>query len=673
MASTKAFRCITVVLVLLAVTLLVTWPVLLHPNSMILGYSGDSTGTIYDIWAQRTYGLRIFGNHEVFWRGFPFGFTGNYSPSLANSLLTTTSFIFSFALGEILTYNLLIMIGIFSTGYFMYWACTKFGCRWYVSMWGGVAFTMFPFHQLAAGGWISQVQLGIVPIALVWCHEFITSPNWKKFGKVTIVVFISAITNAYVFLMVGVMAASTVVYGLPQLTKVWRKTSIRSQVFIGSIIILGISCVAFVLHNLDLGIDRSNTELSAYGLRIRELFQPTELASLLPKSVPRLMPSMYHGSNIVEVSQFLGFFTIASATVGFLYFLRRKEMLRIFTWLLFLSLMAIWVGASQGLTVFSYGLPVPAQVINSVAPYWRVYGRFGVVVMVVFVLAACLFWNDVIGRVSKPWRFVLVIGMISISFIELWSPLPGKTTTFTTPSYIKVLESPDIKSVAMYPVVPDGHLVTYDQVFWQRLHGKKLMNGGPGGTDSYDFQMAFSNLANPQLSKAFGEVGIDAVVVDKNSYRTVTGREPIVADTSLVSIYDDNQYQVFRVMRRKDSLAIWPSGVQVTEINSDGQTWRWTDNNFKIRYISSRPGCYEIKFSAPRAEGEANISFSKEGWVARRNSSYGLKLQVYLGNESGVIQAKSESALVQLQDGRKVAFFLSDIQAKRIADVCING
>ena len=673
MMSTKAFRRIVVVLVLLAVTFTVTWPVLLHPNSMILGYSGDSTGTIYDIWAQRTYGLRIFGNHEVFWRGFPFGFTGNYSPGLANSLLTTISFIFSFALGEILTYNLLIMIGIFSTGYFMYWACTKFGCRWYVSLWGGVAFTMFPFHQLAAGGWISQVQLGIIPIALVWCHEFMTSPNWKKFGKVTIVVFISAITNAYVFLMVGVMVASTVVYGLPRLTKVWRKTSIRSQVFIGSVIILGTSCVALVLHNLDLGVDRSNAELSAYGLRIRELIQPTELASLLPKSVPRLMPSMYHGSNIVEVSQFLGFFTIASTTMGFLYFLRRKEILRVFSWLLFLSLMSVWVGASQGLTVFSYGLPVPAQVINSVAPYWRVYGRFGVVVMAVFVLAACLFWNDVIGRVSKPWRSVLVIGMICISFIELWSPLPGKTTSFTTPSYIKVLQSPDIKSVAMYPVVPDGHLVTYDQVFWQRLHRKKLMNGGPAGTDSYDFQMAFSNLANPQLSKAFGEVGIDAVVVDKNAYRTVTGREPTVADTGLVSIFNDNQYQVFRVMRRKDSLAIWPSGVQATEINSDGQTWRWTDNNFKIRYVSSRPGCYEIKFSAPRVEGEANISFSKDGWVARRNSGHGLKLQVYLGNESGVIQAKSKSALVQLQDGRKVAFFLSDIQTIRIADVCINS
>ena len=640
---------------------------------MILGYSGDSTGTIYDIWAQRTYGLRIFGNHEVFWRGFPFGFTGNYSPGLANSLLTTISFIFSFALGEILTYNLLIMIGIFSTGYFMYWACTKFGCRWHVSLWGGVAFTMFPFHQLAAGGWISQVQLGLIPIALVWCYEFLTSPNWRKFGKMTVVVFISAITNAYIFLMVGVMLASTVVYGLPRLTKVWRKTSFRSQVLTGSVIVFGTSCAALILNNLDLGVARSNTELSVYGLRIRELFRPTELASLLPKSIPRITPPIYHGSNIVEVSQFLGFFTIASAVAGCLYFLRRKEILRILSWLSFLCLIAVWVGASQGLAVFGNSLPVPAQVINSIAPYWRVYSRFGVVVMAVFVLAACLFWNDVIGRVSKPWRSVLVIGMICISFIELWSPLPGKTTSFTTPSYIKVLQSPDIKSVAMYPVVPDGHLVTYDQVFWQRLHRKKLMNGGPAGTDSYDFQMAFSNLANPQLSKAFGEVGIDAVVVDKNAYRTVTGREPTVADTGLVSIFNDNQYQVFRVMRRKDSLAIWPSGVQATEINSDGQTWRWTDNNFKIRYVSSRPGCYEIKFSAPRVEGEANISFSKDGWVARRNSGHGLKLQVYLGNESGVIQAKSKSALVQLQDGRKVAFFLSDIQTIRIADVCINS
>jgi hypothetical protein len=640
---------------------------------MILGYSGDSTGTIYDIWAQRTYGLRVFGNHEVFWRGFPFGFIGNYSPGLANSLLTTISFIFSFALGEILAYNLLIMIGIFSTGYFMYWACLRFGCQWHVSLWGGVAFTMFPFHQLAAGGWISQVQLGLIPIALVWCHEFLASPSRRKFGKMIVVVVISIVTNAYVFLMVCVMVASTVLYGLPRLIKACRRTSLRSQVLTGLVIILGTSCAAFILDNLNLGVARSNDELSVYGLRIRELFHPTELASLLPRSIPRLMPSMYHGSNIVEVSQFLGFFTIASAIAGSLYFVRRREMVKIFSWLLFIGLIAVWVGASQGLTVFGNSLPVPAQFINSIAPYWRVYGRFGVVVMVVSVFAACLFWNDIVGRLSKPLGYLLVTGMICVSFTELWSPLPGKTTSFATPSYVKVLQSPDVSAVAMFPVVPDGHLVTYDQVFWQRIHGKKLMNGGPGGTDSYDFQMAFSNLANPLLSKAFGEVGIDTVVVDKNAYRTVTGREPTVVDKGLVSIFNDDQYEVFRVLRRKDSLAIWPSGVQATEINSDGQTWRWTDNNFKIRYIASQPGCYELKFSAPRAEGQASIAFSKDGWVARRNSSYGMVLQVYLGNESGVIEAKSESALIQLPDGRRASFFLSDIQASRIADICING
>ncbi len=673
MMSTKAFQRIIVVLVLLAVTFTVTWPVLLNPNSMILGYSGDSTGTIYDIWAQRTYGLRIFGSHEVFWRGFPFGFIGNYSPGFANSLLTTISFVFSFPLGEILAYNLLIMIGIFSTGYFMYWACLRFGCQWHVSLWGGVAFTMFPFHQLAAGGWISQVQLGLIPIALVWCHEFLVSPSWRKFGKMTVVVVISIVTNAYVFLMVCVMVASTVLYGLPRLIKACRRTSLRSQVPTGLVIILGASCVAFILNNLNLGVARSNDELSVYGLRIRELFQPTELASLLPRSIPRLMPSMYHGSNIVEVSQFLGFFTIASAIAGSLYFVRRREMVKIFSWLLFLGLIAVWVGASQGLTVFGNPLPVPAQFINSIAPYWRVYGRFGVVVMVVSVLAACLFWNDIIGRLSKPWGYLLVTGMICVSFTELWSPLPGKTTSFATPSYVKVLQSPDVNAVAMFPVVPDGHLVTYDQVFWQRLHGKKLMNGGPGGTDSYDFQMAFSNLANPFLSKAFGEVGIDTVVVDKNAYRNVTGREPTVMDKGLVSIFNDDQYEVFRVLRSKDSLAIWPSGVQATELNTDGQTWRWTDNNFKIRYITSKPGCYELKFSAPRAEGQASIAFSKDGWVARRNSSYGMVLQVYLGNESGVIEAKSESALIQLPGGRRASFFLSDIQASRIADICVNG
>ena len=671
MMSAKAFRRITVSLVFLALTFILTWPVLIHPKSMILGYSGDSTGTIYDIWTQRTYGLRILGNHEVFWRGFPFGYIGNYSPGFANTLTTVVGFLFSFALGEIPTYNLLIMVGIFSSGYFMYWACSKFGCRWYISLWGGVAFTMFPFHQLAAGGWISQVQLGLIPIALVWCYEFLISPNWKQFGKVIIIVFISAITNAYIFLMVCVIVASTVVYGLPRLFSALKNASELNKLLAASMSIWGSICVGLILNNLDIGVARSNDELSIYGLRLRELFHPTDLASLLPKSVPRITPSMYHGSNVVEVSQFLGFFTIVSAIAGAVCFSRRKDVIRIIPWLLFLCLIAAWVGASQGFTVFGYALPVPAQAISHFAPYWRVYGRFGVVIMAVFVLAACLFWNDVILRVSKPWRLILVTGMICVSFIELWSPLPGKTTSFVTPSYVKVLRSQSIDAIAMYPVVPDGHLVTYDQVFWQRLHGKLLMNGGPSGSDALDFQMAFSNLSNQHLSEAFGVVGIDSVVVDKNAYRSVTGREPTVTDTGLVSIFDDDQYQVFRVVGSKDYLAIWPSGVQATEINSDGQSWRWTDNNFKIRYISSRPGCYEIKLSAPWVEGTTNVVFSKDGWVEQRNSGYDLTLQVYLGNYSGVIQAKSQSALVQLPDGRRVGFFLSDIQAIRIADECI--
>jgi hypothetical protein len=668
--SNKTVARLTAITVLIFITLVVTWPVLLHPKSMILGYSGDSTGTIYDLWTQKTFGLRLFGNHEVFWRGFPFGFSGNYSPGIANSLLTTIGFLLSFPLGEIAAYNFLIMAGVFLSGYMMYWACSSFGCKWYVSCWGGVAFTMFPFHQLAAGGWISQVQLGAIPVALVWSHQFLLLPDRRKFTKLFLLLGITAVTNAYVFLMVFVVIAATIVYGIPRHFKQLRTIKTQTRVKIVAMTLFSTSLIVLSIRVLDFRVVRSSAELDTYGLRLRELLKPTELATLLPRNIPRLLPPEYHGSNVVEVSQFLGFLTIGSLIVGLLFFIKKRELLATYSWLIFLGFVAVWIGASQGLHVMNYSLPVPADLINTFVPYWRVYSRFGVVVMAVAVLAACLFWSSLLDHIVKPLRYLIVIGMISISFFELWSPLPGKTTTFTTPSYVEVLKSPGINAVAMYPVVPDGHLVTYDQVFWQRLHTKKLMNGGPAGSAPYDFSMAFSNVENPELSTTLATAGIDAVVIDKNAYRAVNGREANVLDKRLESIFNDGQYQVFRVVNRRRTVAVWPIGVQATEIGSNGQTNRWTGNNFGLRYMAPRPGCYELRFNAPRSEGLASITFSKGSWSVKRDSGIDLVIKVDLDNKRGVIQAKSTAPLTKLPDGRQVAFYLSDIRSTRVSKSC---
>jgi hypothetical protein len=670
--KTETYKLLWINVFLLAAILIYFWPVPVHLGSTIYGYEGDSTGSIYELWTRTSGSWRIFGNHLISERGVPYLFEVNDWPYLTSSALVVPGVILAKVIGPIAAYNLLVISGMLATGLTTSLLVRKLTSSWMVALWGGFVYTMLPFHQLSATAWYSQVHLETLPLTVLCILRLRENFTSKRVLQLISVLILASLTNAYVALF----CASILLIMMPLTVSSAFNSSRKLKNFYFALI-AGAAISAFIINffrkQVEPSLSRDRGELVTYGLRIRELFQIPKLNPLLSARLPTLESEFFHGSNIIEVSHFLGWITISLSIVGIGWGACRKSTRTITLNFVTLMLTAFWVGASHGLTFFGTSLPVPAQIINSFAPFWRVYSRFGVVVGLAVVLLASLGLSFVLSLIrNRALRLIFLVSLIIGSSIELFTPLSGRYTKLVEPSYVKVLQKESPKSVLLYPIVDEENAHTYKQNFWQIRHRIPLVNGGPVPSRQARMQQAIRNISSPNISDFFNSIGAGLVVIDLSNYEQETNQRPIIRDQNLITIFRDEEYLVIRTKLQKVQSVGWYEGeVFSPELKQNGETWRWLGQNFQIVIRTSEAGCYSTKFSLPGIYPDQNILF-KPSTTKRQikiQSGYDRELFLELSRGTNTIAARASlpSQEISATDGRMVNSYGSDLQIRRVS------
>jgi hypothetical protein len=240
------------------------------------------------------------------------------------------------------------------------------------------------------------------------------------------------------------------------------------------------------------------------------------------------------GSNITEQTLFLGWTALGCA--GWMIgqaFKSKSPLPEDWRWTIFgifaaMGLCLIWSGPPfvplggwivEGNRIQAdWKWPLPSWWMHAWLPMFRVYSRFAVGVQmgcsVLFGLG--LAWI----RRKVAWKgrlgLVLLLGMALAWEYQTRFVL---FDTKTVPAVYRWLaEEPGEFAVLEYPWRESGHAQTYRYLFYQRIHGKHLINGGnPNGTME-TIRQEFRDLAHPHLGKVLNELGVRYVLVHPYAY-----------------------------------------------------------------------------------------------------------------------------------------------------------
>jgi O-antigen/teichoic acid export membrane protein len=541
-ASAEARRVVKEGLVVfLAATALVAvlfWPVIAHFGSTIIGTPGsDSTGSVWWFWrAVKEGGYHLLGTTHHTLTGAPFGWDEGNGLNAQWLLPYYPTYLMTKVVGEIAAYNVAVLSGYVFSGVAMYALVRYLRCSVPVSAWAGIAFVVFPWH-LARAEHASLVHLEVIVLLLLTLVAAGRAPSFPRYALVGAATLACWLTSGYF----GTMAVITTVaftVGAALTMAPRRGVSLALGSTVAAVAGSGLVGIAAVLSGTGRagGLERMVGDLSAFGLRLRELVVPSPGNLLVGDRLETFYATRLHGSNVTEASNYIGLLTMALAFAWVFLAIRRRAVvssnLRSATaGLVAASSFGLLFGLPSPASLFGQHVWMPSRLVWEVTPAFRVPSRWIVVVMAAIVPLAALglqsAWRALAGRGSGA-QYALVTAAIAISFLELTiNPAERRFRTEPLPPEYAAVERAPPGILADYPL---GSSDLY--LLWQRRHGRPLLNGAPAGTPADDARRVLLDPASPGVASTLALLGVTAIVIHPSGSADVevAPRNPTGAD-----------------------------------------------------------------------------------------------------------------------------------------------
>ena len=540
-------------LVLLGATVFVCalfWPTVVHLGSTIIGTLGsDSTGTVNGLWQQRhETGFHLLGLTHHTLTGAPFGWNESNALNLQVFLPYYTTYLVAHVIGDVAAYNLTLLAGYVLTGVSMYLLARYLGCARLVSAWAALVIIIFPWH-LARAEHASLVHIEPFALLVLALVAAARRPSWPRFALVGAATLVCWLTSGY-FGPMAVVTVAAFAIGAALVSSRGRRLLLvlgTTSCALAATGVVGLATVASGT-NAGAGLKRAAGDLSIFGLRPVELVVPPRTSTLFGDRLTSFWVAHDHGSNQTEVTNYLGLLTIAFALTWLVLALRRRAVLgerqRLATAGLVTTFAAGLLFASPSpILVFGHKIWMPSRLLWEVVPALRVTSRWDPLLMTALVPLAALGLQAGWTRLAPPGRripvlaSVLVGAAMIVSYLELSiKPVSHFRTVPVPPEYVALDRTPR-GILAEYPL---GYSDIFG--FWQRYHGRPLLNGSPPGTVGDEERLMLLDPAVPGTARTLALLGVTAIGIHPGAHvdSEVLPREPVgVAGYRLVGRFSD--------------------------------------------------------------------------------------------------------------------------------------
>ena len=497
---------------------IVFWPVTVDLGSAIVADGSDAVGGVWWLWRmQHEGGYHLFGATHHGLTGAPFGWDEANGLNLQWLLPYYPAYLATKVIGEVAAFNLVLLSGYVLSGAAMYALTRYLGCGRLVSAWAAMVYIVFPWH-LARTPHPSLVHLELLPLLLLALVAAVRSPSLVRYAFVGLAALGCWLTSGYFGTMSVVVAlvfglAATAVNGWKRGLK--TTAGVTGAAVAASLLVATLAVIAGT--GQDVGLERVSADLSQYGLRAVELVVPALGNRVVGGSLESFWLDRQHGSNPTETRNYLGLLTLGLALAWLVVAWRRRaalsDQLRAATvGFAAIVVAGLVLAAPSPLSVFGTEIWAPSRVLWELTPAFRVPTRWIPVVMTGLVPLAALGLQALVRRASA-WRpgarvpAAIVLGAMCISFLELSVHAATPLLRTEVPPEYEALERTSEGIVAEYPLVQD-----VDRLFWQRDHGRPLLNSEAIGTTAFAAARMLVDPRAPGTAEALSFLGVTAIV-----------------------------------------------------------------------------------------------------------------------------------------------------------------
>jgi hypothetical protein len=623
--------------------------------------------------------------------GAPFGYEEGNGVNITFAFVYFPAYVVAELGADVAAYNAVVLSGLVLSGVAMYWLVRRLGGHPLVGAWAGLVFVVFPWHLEKAQGHAPFTHLEGFPLLVLAALAWRKRPT-PAMGLLLIASAAILWTTAGYFGVLALVALGVLV----PLAALGHRTlgtaqALRAAAFVTGGILAVVAAVYGVasLGSTEGGVatTRGVGELNTYGARPWEFVLPSYRSRFFGDEVQDWLVAHLHGSNFSETSLYVGWVTIllAGGWLGWVVFRRERidRELR-FATTAFGAIVAAGLAFSLPSPLPGTDIPAPSRLIWEFAPQFRVPSRFIALVMTGLVplgalalqgLRSAIVSRARPGRLGTAAATALCLLAAIASFIELSISPPAVTTDLGTPpaEYAAVRKAPD-GVLAEYPLASAEHGITSNYLFWQRAHGRRLVNGAWPGSFAEAVRQTLVDPVTPGTASALAALGVSVIVVRPNTY-SFTGSSHVppadLGDGYRLLERTSSGVSVWKVTAKPaPAIAAFTSGFGPPETSRGQPTQRWmTERTATIDFYAEHGGTFLARFQVGSYARDRVLDIEGYGgtrsFLVNAPRLVSIAVRVPAGRSSVTVTASPDPE--PIPDGRTVSLYFSNWTFNRLS------
>lgn len=594
-----AIQLIKVALITALIYLGMTFPLVLSFKGSVFAdpnWPFDTFGTLYGIWwFQHAWEMGFSaGFNDLL--AHPFGLDWSNLP--VQPLLTFPLFLFSLLGGEIFAYNSFVLLNYVLTGVITYGLC--FYCTKHErgSFLGALIYTFAPNHLLQTMGHLGFSATQWLPLFILCWLYF-----WEK--RTLFSAFLSALSicllfwsNYYFFYFSLFFVCCFFFVSLFSRRPLFDKRGFVYFLGMGLFcaILLSPQWVPIAKHVFNAnpsaevqasGYARSHKDLVKYAARPSDYLLPSEYHPVLSKVTEWYQKNVSKkGRHFSDKTLYLGFLPLIF--VFLLFFFRKRFDSRdgfMISLFLFSAFFFFWFSLSPWLKIGDFLIARPSALLHPIFPMFRYYSRAGFLVSLFVALLVAYSWKyfSVKFNKKKTRNFICAAASVVILFeFSVIPPFRNLDLSKTPEVYRWLKEQPGDFAIVEYPFVRSIKERQQKYMFHQRVHQKKMINGGDDGTLSDMLRKKAQEIYAPEMWSLLSYFGTKYVLVhqENEKYKNID---------SLKWIQKFGKTDLYEINSEPQALhtILWNFGQPLKE--EDGYYWQWVGETARIWCLNTQP------------------------------------------------------------------------------------
>lgn len=507
-----------------------TFPLIIDFLTRVYAQPGDSFGMLHFFWWVKNNSVDyMFPNAPIFI------FLGKIGTMLFN---------------EIVAYNLFTIFGFILTGLAGYLLVKKITQNTWAAFFSGLILTLAPFRLAQTLQHLNFSDLSGLLFFIYFLLSAHEQPNLKN-------IFLSGLFFALTTLMnyqYGFLAM--VVFSIFLLFIIIKKVinksifKINKQIILPIILTLLFICLSVgyfiapaVKDTLSLNKGgksevvsvRNKEELKVYSAHWFYYLYPSPENPLFAKYTKSIYQKVVDesGTNQTEQILYLGWVPLLLTIYGIWQMVkiknqtlptgRQESKIKIYSlFFIILGILSLYFSFAPQVEIFGLTIKTPAYYIFPHLPYFRVYARFGLLVVISVSVLAGIGLSFMLEKIrSKKIALLLYCFITLLLLLEFINFPPFHTIDVSgkaMPESYQYLKTQPVGTVVEYPLLPSEEPKSYTYLLWRRYHQFSILYGGSVDPNFDTWRPTIVNIENEKTVEKLKEIGVKYVIIHQDRY-----------------------------------------------------------------------------------------------------------------------------------------------------------